>query len=114
MKIPILVILFLCFTILFGCSTEKIQGLPISQKAIEIRKLVNQSQWKKAEQEVALIQELYKSNKWRYQILGDKIEYHNLNIHIKKLKVALEEKDKTEAKLNIVMIENYIESLYFR
>ncbi|MBP1948631.1 hypothetical protein [Virgibacillus litoralis] len=114
MKIPKLAILFLCFTILFGCSTEKIQGLPISQKAIEVRKLVNQSQWDKAKHEAALIQELYESNLWRYQILGDKTEYHNLSIHIKELKVALEEKDKTEAKLNIVMIENYIESLYFR
>ncbi|MGP4108740.1 DUF4363 family protein [Virgibacillus sp. L01] len=115
MKIPkVAAILFLCFTILFGCSNETIQNLPISQKATEIENLINQAKWDKAVHEADLIQGLYKDNEWKYQLYGDETEYNNLNEEIRKLKVSLKERDKTEAKLNIVMIENCIESLYFR
>lgn len=114
MKIPKATILFLCLTLLFGCSNETIQNLPISQKAAEIENLINQSKWDRAEQEAARIEELYKSNEWKYQLYGDETEYKSLSKEIRKLKVSLKERDKTEAKLNIVVIENCIESLYFR
>lgn len=55
-----------------------------------------------------------KDNKWKYQLLSDKQTFNSLEEHIEMLIVSLEEKDKTEAKLHIAMIEHFIKSIYFK
>ena len=105
----------ICFSVmLFGCSNETIQKKPIYQKATEIKTLVNQSEWDKAKEDSEEIQQIYRENKWKYQFLGDETEHKSLNQHIQKLIISIEEKDKKEAKFNLSMIEQYMESLYFK
>jgi hypothetical protein len=105
---------FICILILFGCSTETIQQLPISQSAADIKSLVNQSQWEQAKQEARQIKDLYNENKWKYQLIGDETEYSKLDEAITKLHVSIDENDTKETKLNIAAIEHYIEALYFK
>lgn len=105
--------LIICIAILFGCSDKTIQNKPIYQKSTEVKSLINQSQWEKAQQKGKQIDQLYKDNKWKYQFLGDETEFRGLNKEIIKLQASLEEKDKKEAKRNLSLIEHYIESLYF-
>ena len=100
--------------LLFGCSNETLQEKPIYQKATEIKTLVNQEEWDKAKEGSKDLYQLYKKNKWKYQFLGNETEHKTLNQHIQKLIISIEEKDKQEAKLNIAMMEHYIESLYFK
>ena len=105
----------ICFSvILFGCSSETIQKKPIYQKATEIKTLVNQQEWEKAKEGSKDIDQIYKENKWKYQFLGDKTEHKTLNQHIQKLIISIEEQDREEVKFNLAMIENSLESLYFR
>lgn len=56
MKIGILLI---GLPVLFGCSNEAIQNNPITQKAMEIETLVNQSKWDKAKQKVKITREYF-------------------------------------------------------
>ncbi|MFD1361038.1 DUF4363 family protein [Lentibacillus salinarum] len=114
MKILRLGMIFIGLFILFGCSTETIQQLPISETATDIEYLVNEGQWKQAKEGASQIRSLYKDNEWRYQLMGDKTEYSNLDEEISKLQVSIEEKDTEEAKRSIAGIKHYIESLYFR
>ncbi len=106
-------IISVCFFILVGCSDGKIKTKPIYQKSEEIIDLLNQSQWEKAADEAAAIRDLYKKNKWKFQLLGDETEYSELDQEISKLKISIEEKDKHEAKTNLVLIQDYIKAIYF-
>ncbi|OZU87338.1 hypothetical protein CIL03_17260 [Virgibacillus indicus] len=114
MKFTKLGLLCICLMLLISCSNETIQNKHISQKAEAIKTLITQSQWDKAVIQGRQFEQVYADNKWKYQLLGDITEYDRLDQHIRKLNVALEEKDKEEAKLNLTMIEHYIESLYFK
>lgn len=99
---------------LFGCSDEKIKGKPIYQKSEEISTFVNGAKWDKASEEVKAMVELYQKNKWKFQLLGDEMEYSGLNQEIIKLKVSIEEEDKKEAKANLALIQDYIRAIYYR
>src|SRR5699024_1223244 len=101
-------------SILFGCSMETIRQLPIYQSSDDVKGLVNDTHWKKAEEEGKHIEKLYKENKWKYQLMGDETEYNKLDEEISKLQVSLEEKDTKVAKRNIAVIQHFIESIYFR
>lgn len=108
------IIIITCFFILVGCSDEKIKRLPIYKKSEDITNLVNQSQWEKASDEAKAIADLYKKTKWKLQLLGEELEYNELEQEISKLQISIEEKDKLEAKTNIVLIQDYIRAIYFR
>lgn len=109
-----IIIIITCSFMLVGCSDEKIKNLPIYQKSEEITDLINQSQWQKAGEEAEAIGDLYKKTKWKLQLLGEEVEYNELEQEISKLKVSIEEKDRREAKTNIVLIQDYVRAIYFR
>lgn len=106
--------IIICLFMLVGCSEEKIKNLPMYKKSEEIIDLINQSQWEKAGDEAKIISDLYKKTKWKLQLLGEELEYNELEQEISKLQISIEEKDKREAKTNIVLIQDYIRAIYFR
>ncbi|KEF35960.1 protein of unknown function (DUF4363) [Schinkia azotoformans MEV2011] len=108
------IMMSVCFFMLVGCSDEKIKNKPIYQKSEEIMDLLNHSQWEKAGDEAKAISDLYKKSRWKLQLLGGEMEYSELEQEISKLKISIEEKDKREAKTNIVLIQDYIKAIYFR
>lgn len=108
------IIMTICFLLLIGCSNEKIKSLPIYKKSEEITDLINHSQWEKAGNEAKAISDIYKKNKWKLQLLGEELEYNELEQEISKLQISIEEKDKLESKTNIVLIQDYIRAIYFR
>jgi len=114
MRIRILTVIGICLLMLFGCSSENMDNNPVFQEANEIKTNVDQSNWDHAKQQAESLKKLYKENKWKYQLLSDKNTFNSLEEHIEMLTVSLEEKDKTEAKLHIAMIEHLIKSIYFK
>ncbi|MFD2759614.1 DUF4363 family protein [Lentibacillus juripiscarius] len=114
MKFFTLGTMVLTLFIFTGCSDETIQDLPITQSATEINSLISQSQWTKAQQKSKQVQNIYESNKWKYQLMGDETEYNKLDEAIAKLQVSIKTKDKAEVKRTIATIEHYVQSLYFQ
>ncbi|WP_010281971.1 DUF4363 family protein [Bacillus timonensis] len=106
-------ILGVCVFLVSGCSTETISKKPIYQESSKLMELIDGAQWELADKEVMEIQKLFKKNKWKYMLLGDETEYSGLNQEISKLVASIEEKDTPEAKRNILMIQDYIKSIYF-
>ncbi|MCC3357308.1 DUF4363 family protein [Bacillus sp. REN16] len=108
--------LSICFVISFlllcGCSSHSISKKPIYEEANKVMELINGSQWEMADNAAQGMQKIFNKNKWKYQLLGDESEYTGLHQEISKLKVSIEEKDKPEAKRNIVIIQDHIRSIY--
>lgn len=107
------IILSICIPLLFGCSGS-IQKDPVHSHSNEVISLVDGMEWGKAKQGADDLEQLFKKNKWKYQLLGTDTEYMGVDRHIKKLQISIEEKDKEEAKKDSAMIKHYIESLYFK
>ncbi|HHW38543.1 MAG TPA: hypothetical protein GXX18_15125 [Bacillales bacterium] len=107
------VVIGTCFFMLLGCSDKKIKNKPIYKKSEEIMGLITHSQWKKAEDEAKAIKDLYKKNKWKYQLLGNEAEYSYLQQELSKLQMSIEEQDQLQAKTNVVVIQDYIKAIYF-
>lgn len=106
------VCLIISFLLLSGCTSHSIGKKPIYEESNKLMDLVDASQWETAEKAAQKIQKMFKKNKWKYQLLGDESEYNGLHQEISKLKVSIEEKDQPEAKRNIVLIQDYIHSIY--
>jgi hypothetical protein len=110
----ICLIVFSCLLLVGGCSDDKIKNKPIYQQTAELENLINQEHWDEASNKIKEVQQIFETNKWKYQFLGDEREYGGLDEEISKLEVAIEEKNKIEAKQSIVLIELYLHSLYFK
>src|SRR5690625_2967301 len=106
------IILSICMPVLFGCSGA-IQKDPVHSHSNEVMSLVDEFEWNKAKRGAEDLEQLFKKNKWKYQLLGTDTEDMGLDRHIKKLQISIEEKDKEEAKKDTAMIKHYIESMYF-
>lgn len=103
-------------TVLFlsGCSIHSAKEQPIYKKTAEIQSLVDRSQWSQAKKELKAVENLFKKNHWKYQLLADEPEYRGLQDEISKLQISLDEKDKKEAKTSAVLIQNYLEAIYYK
>lgn len=68
--------------------------------------------WQALQTKAAHFKALYEDQQWKLQLLGDEGEYEDLNISIHRLLVAIEEENRTEAKLEIATIQTLIHDIY--
>lgn len=95
----------------FGCSkyTGK-EALFTHVKTIE--NFIDNEDWDQLNQQVDQLNTLYEKNKWKLQLLGDEDEYESLTETIDRLIVAIDEQDKTQAKLELATVKSILKELY--
>lgn len=73
---------------------------------------INDENWEEAKRKNEELINLYEELKWKLQLIGDEEEYEELYNCIVRLAVAIEEKDKMAAKLEIASIYAILKSMY--
>ncbi|RDW18302.1 hypothetical protein CWR48_12025 [Oceanobacillus arenosus] len=108
----LLISLFLV-AILSGC-TNPVGGDYFFEQIDIIEQAMNERQidWQQIEVQSKELKKLYKENKWRTQLIGDEREYEGLSESIAILIAAVDEKDATQAKVELATIKSIIEDIY--
>lgn len=94
----------------FSLETEK--DRPLNAKIKEITHLINGDQWGQAMQETDVLRELYQKEKWKLQLLGDEMEYEQIDQELEKLPTAIHEQDGTQAKMILSTIRALLHNIY--
>ncbi|MBC5638687.1 DUF4363 family protein [Ornithinibacillus sp. BX22] len=108
------VIILFCFSfllILAGCENN-VGGHAFFDQINEIENSLENPDWDRVTAQAEELKKLYKKDKWKLQLLGDEDEYESLYESINKLIVAIEEKDRTNIKLELSVIHTHIEDIY--
>jgi len=106
---------FISVAVLFtGCNSAAMQNDQLYNKTLEIKTIVEKSDWTNAEQVVKDMNKQYKANEWKYQLMGTTKEYTEVDQELSKLKVSIEEQDKETARQSIEIIKQYMKSIYFQ
>lgn len=94
-----------------GCENN-IGGHAFFNQINNIEHSLEGSDWDKITLQAEELKELYKKDKWILQLLGDEDEYETLYESINKLIMAIEEKDRTNIRLELSVIHTHIEDIY--
>lgn len=106
------IIIILCFLLfLVGCENN-VSGHAFFNQINEIENTLEYPNWDKITAQAEELKEMYKKDKWKLQLLGDEDEYESLYESINKLIVAIEEKDRTNIRLELSVIHTHIEDIY--
>lgn len=105
------ILLLMMTSLLIACSN--LTGQANFKEQIEmIEEDLASENWQALQEEAAELKKLYKDQQWKLQLLGDEGEYEGLNMSINRLFIAIEEKDRTEAKLELANIQSLIADIY--
>ncbi|RDW15931.1 DUF4363 family protein [Oceanobacillus chungangensis] len=101
------------FIILSACSSL-VGGDYFLEKITSIDQHFSQQEtdWKKIKEECYELKRLYGKNEWKLQLLGDEGEYEDLKNSIAKLITAIEEKDRTQARIELSTVKSFIKDIY--
>ncbi|MBA4495421.1 DUF4363 family protein [Paenactinomyces guangxiensis] len=89
-------------------QTVQIKEEPLLKKIAQIESFIDQQRWDQAQTEVNRLEHLYKKEKWKLQLFGDQMKYERIRQEMAQLKIALEEKDQTEAKIKLATIRSIL------
>jgi hypothetical protein len=99
------------FIVLSGCSGVTGEN-DFSEKINSIEQALHDEDWNQLKSLGNELDELYQGSQWKIQLMGDEDEYESLQESINHLIVAIEEKDLTEAKLEVATIKTFIDDIY--
>jgi hypothetical protein len=99
------------FIVLSGCSGVTGEN-DFSKKINSIEQALHDEDWNQLKSLGNELDQLYQGSQWKIQLMGDEDEYESLQESINHLTVAIEEKDLTEAKLEVATIKTFIEDIY--
>ncbi|TXL64055.1 DUF4363 family protein [Cerasibacillus terrae] len=102
---------FCILLILVGCENN-VGGHAFFNQINEIENSLEDPNWDKITLQAEELKEMYKKDKWKLQLLGDEEEYETLYESINKLIIAIEEKDRTNIRLELSVIHTHIEDIY--
>lgn len=105
------IFLFLILIVLSGCSNISGKN-EFFNKISSIEKALNNQDWEQLKSFGHELVQFHEKTEWKLQLMGDEDEYESLHESINRLIIAIEENDKTEAKLELVTIKTLVEDIY--
>lgn len=108
MERKIIIVFSLILLFASGCSVSEFNRAIFHKRIDTIETFINQSNWTEAENEVEELKRIYTDDLWKLQVLGDDREYTVLKMEINKLLTAIDASDKQAAKMQIAIIEGYL------
>lgn len=91
---------------------EAAKSEPLYDKMKEVSQLINDEKWDSAAKEAAALKALYRKEKWKLQFLGDETEYQQIYLELEKLLAAVDEQDRTQAKIILSNIRAIVHNIY--
>jgi len=105
------VIVFISTFFLIGCSN--VTGKESFFENIEAMEIAAQEEnWSSLQTLFTELDELYKTNEWKVQLLGDESEYETLQESMDRLAVSIEEEDSLQTKLELSTIKTLLTFIY--
>ncbi|GIO24342.1 DUF4363 family protein [Oceanobacillus sp. J11TS1] len=108
-KITIVFILLL--SMLSGCSNQ-VGGNDFFKHIEQLEQSLDASNWNKITNQAEALEEIFVSNKWKIQLLGDEGEYEGLHESINNLIAAAKEKDSTSTRLGLATVKSILGEIY--
>ncbi|TSB45904.1 DUF4363 family protein [Alkalicoccobacillus porphyridii] len=105
----VLNILLLLF--LSGCGDVVGSNLFFNQMD-QLEEALDRSDWDQIERHAYKFNEIYKTNKWKLQLIGDEGEYEGLNESIQKMIAGVKEEDITNVRLELASARSLIADIY--
>ena len=97
--------------LLFGCSN--VTGKESFYKNVEAIELAVQDEnWSSLNKLSKELDEIYKRQEWKIQLLGDESEYETLQESIDHLLVSIESEDLLQTKLELSTIKTLLQFIY--
>ncbi|HWK23688.1 MAG TPA: DUF4363 family protein [Ureibacillus sp.] len=97
--------------LLSGCSSVTGEN-EFLEKINSMEEALNGSDWEQLTSLGSNLEQLYRHNLWKIQLMGDEDEYESLQESINHLNVAIEEQDITEIKLEMATVKTFLEDIY--
>lgn len=94
-------------------STDQAQlGQSFFQKIDQVNSAIDKENWPKAGRETSELRKMYQKKKWKIQLVGDEGEYEGLERVLAKLTVSVQEKEKSEAKMELSDFRALLKAIY--
>lgn len=96
---------------LTGCSNltgEK----EFRESLSKVEEPLHAGNWDEGKKHANELLDMYKTNKWRLQMIGAEDEYEQLHESINRLRTAIDEKNLLQAKLEMATIYGIFEEMY--
>lgn len=104
-------LLFGLLILLSSCNAP-IGGDKFFGQVQELESHIKNEEWEKSEDKLIELNNYIKDHFWKLQLLGDEEEYEGIRESIRKLSVAINNKEKTDSLIEIATLITYLEAIY--
>ncbi|WP_338787739.1 DUF4363 family protein [Metabacillus sp. FJAT-53654] len=106
-KYPILLI-----AIILLVSTNQFGKDEFNEKIANLEHYLNKEDWVLAKKQMDDLSSYYDKNLWKVQLVGGEAEYKDLYETISRLRILIEEKDRTDSRMELETVKTLIEHIY--
>ena len=104
-------IFILIAILLLGC-TNQFGREEFDEKIANLEQSLNKEDWDVAKKQMDDLTSYYDRNLWKVQLVGGEAEYKDLYEAFSKLKVLIEEKDRTLSRMELETVKTLIDHIY--
>ncbi|MCM3587321.1 DUF4363 family protein [Mesobacillus maritimus] len=104
-------IIILIAILLLGC-TNQLGREEFDEKIANLEQSINKEDWDVAKKQMEDLTNFYDHNLWKVQLVGGEGEYKDLYEAFGKLKVLIEEKDRTLSRMELETVKTLIDHIY--
>jgi PBP1b-binding outer membrane lipoprotein LpoB len=105
------VVFILLVIILSGCTHSFGKG-EFNKKFDNLDQSLNKEDWDLATKQMSDLTSYYENNLWKLQLVGEETEYKDLYETFSKLKVLIEEKDRTQSRMELETAKTLVKHIY--
>ncbi|MDQ0208583.1 DUF4363 family protein [Alkalicoccobacillus murimartini] len=109
--IKTIVFYIMLLIVLTGCS-DAVGSSHFFKQVNQLEEALNQSDWDQIEIHANEFKELYQTNKWKLQLIGDEGEYEGLNESIQKIIAGVKEEDIINVRIELASARSLIADIY--
>jgi hypothetical protein len=104
-------ILLLLAIILFA-ATNQFGKDEFNEKIANLEQSLNKEDWDLAKTQMDDLSSYYDHNLWKVQLVGGEAEYKDLYETISRLQILIEEKDRTDSRMELETVKTLVEHIY--
>ncbi|OAS85622.1 MULTISPECIES: DUF4363 family protein [Metabacillus] len=102
----------LLIAIILLVSTNQFGKDEFNEKIANLEHSLNKEDWVLAKKQMDDLSSYYDKNLWKVQLVGGEAEYKDLYETISRLRILIEEEDRTDSRMELETVKTLIEHIY--
>jgi len=104
--------ILLILAIILIVATNQFGKDEFNEKIANLEQALNTEDWDLAKKQMDDLISYYDHNLWKVQLVGGEAEYKDLYETISRLRILIEEKDRTDSRMELETVKTLVEHIY--